>query len=335
MAYVPSVSTNNGMGCISTDGNSKCLFGENGIQISGNLLTTPIVATISQSGISTTNTNGFDFISPLNMNSNNINNVNQITSTTFVGSLTGTSTNSSAINTTSDNTSGTYYIPFTKTSAGSAKTLYVDDTTGPLSYNPSTSTLTTSIFSGLCDTGGLVYLSTGSQSITGSATFTNINLASIFNSTYKNYRIVLAPTTQLSISAYPTYSLTAFLGTGTLPTTASLYGFEMTSSNVSVVSPIYTGSSTIGSAPLVLAVSQSINHQTIIEVENVGFTATSTQLIGLKCKSFYSNPGISGASDRSILASIYTGAITGLTLQQSSIGVGNNTTIGWTIYAYK
>ena len=48
MSYTPSVSTNNGMGCISTDGNSECIFGENGIQLNGDLLTTPIVANISQ-----------------------------------------------------------------------------------------------------------------------------------------------------------------------------------------------------------------------------------------------------------------------------------------------
>jgi hypothetical protein len=182
----------------------------------------------------------------------------------------------------------------------------------------------------------LVFLSTGSQAIIGSASATNISLTGIFNSTYKNYRIVLTPTTQLTFNAYPSYSLQAFLGTGTLPTTASLYGFEITSSASSIVSPVYTAGATISSAPLILAVSQLITHQTIIEIENVGFTATTTQSVGLKCKSFYSNPGITGASDRSILATNISGStITGLTIQQSSISVSNNMTIGWTIYGYK
>jgi hypothetical protein len=87
---------------------------------------------------------------------------------------------------------------------------------------------------------------------------------------------------------------------------------------------------------LVLAVSQLTNHQTIIEVENVGFTASATQSIGLKCKSIYSNPGVTGASDRTISAVNVSGStITGLTLQQTSITAGNNMTIGWTIYGYK
>jgi len=79
MAYVPSVSTNNGMGCISTNGNNECIFGEDGIVLSGNLLTTPVVATISQSGIITTNPTGFNILSDLNMNSHNIRNVDTIT----------------------------------------------------------------------------------------------------------------------------------------------------------------------------------------------------------------------------------------------------------------
>jgi hypothetical protein len=260
---------------------------------------------------------------------------NTITANTFNGALSGTATNATNVAITDDNTNATYYPVFVSNNTGNLP-LKVDKTTNPLSYNPSTGVLTSTTFSGLLDTGGLVYLSTGSQSITGSASAINISLTGIFNSTYKNYRIVLYPTTQVSFTAYPNYSLTAFLGSGTLPTTASLYGFEMVSSATSVVTPVYTASATISSAPLVLAVSQLTNHQTIIEVENVGYSATQTQSIGLKCKSIYSNPAVSGASDRTISAVNISGStITGLTLQQSSISVGNNMTIGWTIYAYK
>jgi hypothetical protein len=50
----------------------------NGIVLGGDLTTTPITATISQSGISTTNPTGFDILSSLNMNSNAINNISSI-----------------------------------------------------------------------------------------------------------------------------------------------------------------------------------------------------------------------------------------------------------------
>lgn len=257
----------------------------------------------------------------------------------FYGNLSGTaqiatSSNTSAI--TDNNTSATYYPTFVSNNFGNLP-LNVDKTTNPLSYIPSTGNLSSTLFTGLLSTGGLVFLSTGSQNITGSASATNITLSSIFNTTYKNYRIVLAPTTQLGFTAYPSYSLQAFLGTGApVPTVASLFGFEMTSSAPTVVSPVYTVGAIIASTPLILAVSQLINHQTVIEIENVGYSATASQEIGIKCKSFYGNPGISGASDRSIKATYSIGtSITGLTLQQASISVGNNMTIGWTVYGYK
>jgi hypothetical protein len=254
---------------------------------------------------------------------------------TVLATLLGNASSASTVEIIDNNTSATYYPTFVSNNVGNL-TLNVDKTTNPLSYIPSTGNLSSTLFTGLLSTGGLVYLSTGSVAITGSSTFNNFNLPSIFNSTYKNYRIVLAPTTQLTFNAYPSYSLTAFLGTGSMPTVASLYGFEITSASSSLVSPVYTAGATISSSPLILAVSQSINHRTIIEVENVGFSATTSQQIGLKCKSFYGNPGVSGASDRSILVANSSGStITGLTLQQSSISVGNNMTIGWTIYGYK
>jgi hypothetical protein len=53
------------------------------------------------------------------------------------------------------------------------------------------------------------------------------------------------------------------------------------------------------------------------------------------CKSIYSNPGVSGASDRTISATALSGAtITGLVIQQSSIGIGNNMTLEMIVYAY-
>jgi hypothetical protein len=58
MAYVPSVSTDNGVGCISTDGNTSCILSEEGFQLSTNLLTTPITATFGVNGLSTTNPAG-------------------------------------------------------------------------------------------------------------------------------------------------------------------------------------------------------------------------------------------------------------------------------------
>lgn len=265
-------------------------------------------------------------------------NQNSITTTAFNGALVGNATTATIATTATnvaindDNTNATFYPTFVSDNTGN-RPLKVDKTTNPLSYIPSTGNLTSTLFTGMLSTGGLVFLSTGSVPITGSASTNNFNLTSVFNSTYKNYRIVLAPTTQLTFLAHPSYSLYEFLGSG-VPTIASLYGFEITSS--ALISPVYTPGATINSTPLILAVSQTINHQTIIEIENVGYITTSSQQIGLKCKSFYGNLSVNGASDRSILATAEIGAtITGLTLQQSSISTGNTMTIGYTIYGYK
>ena len=97
-----------------------------------------------------------------------------ITTTTFIGNLTGTASNATSattattattatnITTTSDNTSGTYFIPFSKTSAGVSTQIFLDDTTTALTYNPSTSNLTANTF-------------------TGNLTATNITVASPYN----------------------------------------------------------------------------------------------------------------------------------------------------------
>jgi hypothetical protein len=270
---------------------------------------------------------------------------NTITATSFVGNLSGTSSSSSAITLLTDNTSGTYYIPFSKNVAGSQRTLYVDDTSGPLTYNPSTGNMSATSYTitGTPSTAsvastfgqvGLVYLSTSQFSIVGSASAQTISVASIFNSTYQNYRIVLNSATQVSFTQYPTYSLAGYLGTG-VPTTGSLYGNELTSASSSSIVAVYTAGATLSSSPLLFAVSSLTNKQVVFEVENVGFANTAANVVGLKCKSFYGNPGVSGYSDRNIVSSSLNGAtITGLTIQQSSLGVGNNMTLQAIVYGY-
>jgi hypothetical protein len=125
------------------------------------------------------------------------------------------------------------------------------------------------------------------------------------------------------------------LGTGTLPTVASLYGFEMISTATTVVSPVYTAGATISSAPLIFAVSSLTNKEVIFDIQNVGYANTATQQISLMCKSVYGNPGVSGASDRTITCSSLSGAtITGLVIQQSILSVGNNFTLEAVVYGY-
>jgi hypothetical protein len=168
----------------------------------------------------------------------------------------------------------------------------------------------------------LVKLQTVTATIPATGAAVNFNLSNIFTSAYANYRIILSPTTQVTFTAYPSYALVGFLGTGTLPTTASLYGYEMTSQSVGVVSPVITLGATISTSPLIFSVSSLTNKQVIFEVSNVGFLNTSTQNVHLSCKSFYGNPGINGASDRNIQAFTVSGTtITGLTIQQTSIGL--------------
>jgi hypothetical protein len=114
-----------------------------------------------------------------------------------------------------------------------------------------------------------------------------------------------------------------------------LGGFEVTSASPTTVVAIYS-SQTFATTPLVIAVSQAINHQNVIEIENVGYAYTQLQQVGIKCKSFYGNPGVTGFSDRSITCGGLSGCtITGLTLQQSSIGSGNNMVLNATVYGYK
>jgi hypothetical protein len=265
--------------------------------------------------------------------------------TIFEGALSGLASAATNVGITSDNTSGAYYIPFVKTSGTAIKALFIDDAAGPLSYNPSTSTLSASAYTitgtpataGVASTFGqvgLVYLGAVQVAVTGSAVAQNLTFGGLFNSSYKNYRIHLAPTTQVTYTTYPGYSLQGFVGTS-VPTVASLYGFEITSSSTALVTAIYTANATLSTAPLLFAVSSPPNKQVVFEVRNVGYANTASQLVEIQCKSAYSNPGITGASDRTINCTSVNGAtIRGLVIQQYSLGVGNNMTLEATVYGY-
>jgi len=283
-----------------------------------------------------------------------------ITANTFKGDLFGTATN--AINTlvTSDNTSGTYYIPFCKTSGTDSKPLYINDTSCGLTYNPNTSTLTAhslsvnsltissltatsfnitgtpSTANVACTFGqvGLVKLKTVTGTITGSDSVINFQLTSCFNSSYRNYRIIIS-SNQVVFAAFPSYSLRAFLGTGTLPTTASLYGFEMKSNSSTIVSPVYISNATMANTPLVFNVSSIPNNPIIFDIKNVGSVNSLSNQVTIQCKSEYNNQFVQGISDRTITTTASNGCtITGLILQQTPIGLGNNMNWSATIYGY-
>ena len=323
----PNATTNNPQ-IILTDGTTTNTIDKNGYTTRNSVQNSTHYINFSDN--SATGTGAIQKTTGLSCNPS----TNTITATTFIGALTGTSTNSTNSTITDDNTNATFYPVFVSNNTGNLP-LKVDKTTNPLSYNPSTGSLTATTFTGLCSTSGLVYLSTSQIAITGSASTQNLSFTSIFNSTYQNYRVVLNLASQVSFTSYPAYFLQAFTGTG-VPTTASLYGNELTSSASSTISAVYTAGATISSAPLIFAVSSLTNKQVVIEVENVGFANTSANIVSLKCKSFYSNPGVVGYSDRNIVATSLSGAtITGLTIQQSALGAGNNMTLQAVVYGYK
>ena len=267
---------------------------------------------------------------------------NPSTGTINATTFSGTTTNATNVLVTSDNTNGTYYIPFTKTSGTGNKLLYIDDIPSSLSYNPITSTLTANTFNimGTPATAsvastfgqvGLVKLQTLSGIIIGSISTTDFNLNSCFNSSYRNYRIIIS-SKQVAFAAYPSYALKAFLGTGTLPTVASLYGFEI-KNNAST--PIYSTNTTISTNPLIFDVSSIPNKQIIFDIKNVGFLNTSSNQVTIYCKSEYNNLVEQGISDRTITTtSLNTSTITGLRIQQSAIGLCNNMNWSATIYGY-
>ena len=263
--------------------------------------------------------------------------------TTFTGDITAPSFLGN-YRTTNTGVNATHYLNFSDSSSTGVGAI---QKTAGLSVNPSTNIISASAYTigttpatsnvaSQFGQVGLVKLQTITKSITGSASAVNFNLANVFTSAYRNYRIELMPTTQLAFSAYPSYALAGFLGTGTQPTTGALYGYEMTSSSTTVVSPVYTaGGAVLATTPLVFSVSSFVNKQVIFEIQNVGFANTTGNLITLSSKSFYSNPGIQGASDRNILCSSPSGTtITGLTIQQGALSVGNDMTIQAIIYGY-
>ena len=109
----------------------------------------------------------------------------------------------------------------------------------------------------------------------------------------------------------------------------------MTSANIALVAPLYVAGATIATSPIPIIASALTNRQSVFEVRNVGFTATATQGIGIFSKSFYGNPGVSGVRDVNINSSYISGTtITGLTLQSTSLGVGNNYTLQVIVYGY-
>jgi hypothetical protein len=260
-----------------------------------------------------------------------------ITATTFAGSATN-------IVLTSDNTNGTYFIPFTKTSGTENKQLYINDTINQLTYNPSTSTLTANAFyinstptisfqASKFGQVGLVKLQTQTGTINGSVLTTDFNLTSCFNSSYRNYKIIIF-SDQVAFTSYPSYALKAFLGTGSLPTVASLYGVEIKNKSSTIVTPNYIYSAN-ATTPLIFNVSSISNKQIIFDITNVGFLNTSSNQVTLYCKSEYNNLEEQGISDRTITTTSVSGTtITGLTLQQTSIGVGNNMNWSASIYGY-
>jgi hypothetical protein len=248
-----------------------------------------------------------------------------MTATSFVGALTGNSDTSTRATNIAGGLGGS--IPYQ--TAVNATSLLANGSVGQVLTSNGT-TLAPSWGTPV----GMVKLGTSSVAITGSASAQNLSFTGIFTTTYRNYKIILRPTTQISFTAYPSYALQAFSGTA-VPTIASLYGFEITSSAPGVVTPIYTSGATISSAPLIFAVTSFANKEVQFDVLNVGYAVTQSQQVILMCKSVYSNPGISGASDRTINATALSGAtITGLIIQQTNIGAGNNFTLEASIYGY-
>jgi hypothetical protein len=219
---------------------------------------------------------------------------------------------------------------------------------GPLTYNPSANTLSSQFVtlnsapdSSTPDNAarfgqsGLVKLSTNTASYNGTAGSLLIGFTNTFNTSYKNYRIVIAPSSQATYTAYPEYSLHSFLGTGTVPTIASLSGFETISTSPTIVSPVFTAGATISATPLLFSASTYINSQTVFELENVGYTYSGNNQVSLKCNSVYNNTTTTGSSSRTISAVGLSGsAITGFVFQQSTIGAGNPFTIAVIVYGY-
>jgi hypothetical protein len=73
MSYTPTLSQNNGIGCLTNDNNASISVGPDGIFVQEGLLTGPLITgSIGYNGFTTTNPNGIQFNSNLNMNENTI-----------------------------------------------------------------------------------------------------------------------------------------------------------------------------------------------------------------------------------------------------------------------
>jgi hypothetical protein len=258
-------------------------------------------------------------------------NSNILTATSFNGSLTGTASASTTITLTSDNTSGTYYLPFSKLNGGTGRSLFIDDTTGPLTYNPSTSTLTATNFTGSLNTTGLVFLQTLTGTITGSAIATTFTFPSIFNTTYKNYKILFT-FGENAFTAYPSVSLNGYSGTN-VPTTGDIYGYDMTSG---ALSPVNLANQVLATTPLQMTGACLPNVHIEFDVFNVGYTTLqSNNIVKIVCNSTYNNPGVKGIRNITTMTNQNSSStITGLSLS-SILGVGNNPTWTAKIYGYK
>lgn len=80
----------NGIQVITADGNGSVSIGPTGVVLKEGLITPPLITgEIGYAGFSTTNPNGIQFISSINLNNHDIFDVNEISATTFTGALSG------------------------------------------------------------------------------------------------------------------------------------------------------------------------------------------------------------------------------------------------------
>lgn len=86
MAYTPSLHKNNGIGCLTIDDNASISVGPEGIFLQTGLISGPAyTGKLAYDGFSTTNPNGIEFQSSLNMNSQDIVHVNDLDVQTING----------------------------------------------------------------------------------------------------------------------------------------------------------------------------------------------------------------------------------------------------------
>jgi hypothetical protein len=250
-------------------------------------------------------------------------NTSNLTATTF----TGNASTATQLSTNTISTNATYYPTFVATTVGNQQ----HSTNSTLNFNPSTGNLTATTFTGLCSTSGLVFLQTLTGTLTGAATATTYTLPSIFNTTYKNYKIQFT-FGENNFTAYPTISLNGFSGAN-VPTLADIYGYDITSGVMTTVS---LANQTLSTTPIQMTGAALTNQQFEFDVFNVGYTTLFTaNMVRITCNSIYNNPGVKGVRNITVqLSQNSSSSITGLSLQ-SIMGVGNNPTWTAKIYGYK